>query len=109
MIELCVHAQGIIVPVRAQPDARKNAIVGEHAGALRVAVTAAPERGKANAAIARLLAEALGCKASEVALLSGETSRSKRFLIIGAKPDDVRARLVAALPDALQSGGGKDC
>jgi uncharacterized protein (TIGR00251 family) len=81
MIGLTTHPQGIILPVRAQPGARKNAILGERAGALRVAVTAAPERGKANEAIRKLLAETLGCKTSQITLLTGETVRDKRFLI----------------------------
>lgn len=98
MIDLTEHAEGSVLPVRAQPGARKDAILGERAGALRVAVTAAPERGKANAAIARLLAEALGCRPSRVALLSGETAREKRFLISGLTPEELHLRLAAALP-----------
>jgi uncharacterized protein (TIGR00251 family) len=98
MIELTTHAEGTIVPVHAQPGARRNAILGERSGALRVAVTAAPERGKANAAVAAVLAESLGCKPSQVALLSGETSRQKRFLIAGLTPETVRSRI-----DALRS------
>jgi uncharacterized protein len=106
MIALTAHAQGTIVPVRAQPGARRNAIVGVHAGALRVAVSAPPEKGKANAAIEALLAEALGCKASAVALISGEASRQKRFLIEGVSPEELRGRLAALLPpDLFESEG----
>src|SRR5204863_3250004 len=93
MIELSPHAQGCVLPVRARPGARKEAVLGEHAGALRVAVTVAPERGKANAAIARVLADALGCRPSQVSLLSGETGRDKRFLIAGLGPEQVRKAL----------------
>ena len=70
------------------------------AGAVRVAVTAPPEKGKANAAIGAVLAESLGCRSSQIALISGETSRRKRFLVIGVTPDDLRRRLAAAIPDA---------
>jgi uncharacterized protein YggU (UPF0235/DUF167 family) len=62
---------------------------------LRVAVSAAPEKGKANAAVAAVLAEALGCKASQVELLSGETARAKRFLVSGVPPDDLRKQIDA--------------
>jgi uncharacterized protein (TIGR00251 family) len=92
-VELSAHVEGTIVPVRAQPGARKDAIVGVHAGALRVAVTAPPERGKANEAIAAVLAETLGCRPSQVALLSGASSRQKRFLVAGLAPEQVRGRL----------------
>ncbi len=93
MIALLPHAQGTILPIRAQPGARKSAIVGVHADSLRVAVSAPPEKGKANAAIQAVLAGTLGCKTSQVALLSGETSRQKRFLIVGIGPEELRKRL----------------
>ena len=93
MIELRAHAQGVVLAVHAQPGARKNAVLGERAGAVRVAVSAAPEKGKANAAIARVLAEALGCKPSQVGILSGETSREKSFLITGLNPEELRRRV----------------
>jgi len=93
VIALTAHARGTVVPVRAQPGAKKNAVLGERAGALRVAVSAAPEKGKANAAIGSVLAEALGCKPSQVGLLTGATSRVKTFLVSGLTPDDLRRRL----------------
>jgi uncharacterized protein (TIGR00251 family) len=99
VIELSRHAEGTILPVHAQPGARRNAVVGERAGALRVAVTAAPEKGKANAAIQALLAESLGCRPSQVQLLSGETSRQKRFLVVGLTPDQLCLKINALLPE----------
>lgn len=97
MIDLTPHAAGLVLPVRAQPGARKNAVLGEHAGALRVAVSAAPEKGKANAAVRDVLAAALGCRASQVALLSGETSRAKTFVVSGIALEDLRRRVDALL------------
>lgn len=95
MIELTEHSQGTVLPVRARPGAKQNAILGEHAGALRVAVATKPEGGKANAAIQKYLAEALGLKTSQIDLLSGQTSREKRFLIVGTTPGELRLRLDA--------------
>ena len=92
-IELQPHDSGVVVPVRAKPAARKNAIDGVHDGAVRVFVTAAPEKGKANKAIADLLAKTLGFRKSDVRLLSGETSAQKKFLIKGASVDQVRGML----------------
>ncbi len=97
MIVLTAHARGTIIPVKAQPGARKTAVLGARAGALRVAVSAPPEKGKANAAVRAALAEALGCKPSQVALLSGETSRDKRFLITGMTPAELQDRLTHLL------------
>ena len=93
MIALTPHRDGIVLGVKAQPGAKRNQVVGEHAGALRVAVTAAPDKGKANEAIARVLAEALGCKASAVTLVSGPTSREKKFLIAGMSETELSERL----------------
>ena len=97
-LELGADPRGTILPVRARPGARRAGIVGTHGGAVRVAVSAAPEGGKANAAVAEALAEALGCRAADVVLVSGPTSRIKRFLIVGLDPATVRDRLEPQLP-----------
>jgi uncharacterized protein (TIGR00251 family) len=92
MIQLTQHAEGVILSVRAQPGARKAGVMGEQAGALKVAVTAPPEDGKANKALVEVLRAALGLKRSQVELVSGLTSRDKRFLIRVAA-EDLHARL----------------
>ncbi len=97
MLNLEATQAGVILPVRAQPKARKNAVTGTHDGRLRVAVTQAPEKGKANAAIVKLLAKQLKLKASQVSLVSGETSPQKKFLIEGVSLHDVRERVEALL------------
>jgi hypothetical protein len=93
MISLEAHPDGTILPVRAQPGARRNEIRGEQAGALKVSVTQAPEKGKANKALIEVLAKALGLKKSQLELLSGETSSQKRFLVYGASSDELRRRI----------------
>ena len=93
MTEPGPHPEGATIAVRARPNARKDAILGERAGALCVGVSAAPERGKANAAIAKVLADAFECRSSAVRLLAGETSRDKRFLIVGVAPDELARRI----------------
>ena len=74
--------------MRAQPNASKDAIEGlgvEASGQryLRVRVRAAPEKGKANAAIEALLAKALGLPKSAVSVEKGETQRIKTVRIVG--------------------------
>ncbi len=96
LIVLTPHANGTVLRVRAQPGAKRNAVLGERAGALRVAVSAAPEKGKANDAIQAVLADALGCRSSQIALLSGATSRSKTFLVSGIEPDELRMKVDAS-------------
>lgn len=95
MIAIVAHAEGWIVPVRAQPGARKNAVVGEHGGALKVAVMAPPDQGKANKALVEVLREALDVKRAQIELVSGATSRDKRFLVRGISREDLEKRLEA--------------
>lgn len=97
MIALLDHAEGVIVPVRAQPRARKVGVQGEQAGALKVAVTAPPEDGKANQALVAALATALGVRRSQVELASGLTSRDKKFLVRGIAKAELAARIAALL------------
>ena len=68
------HADGTILPVRAHPGARRNEIRGVQDGMLKVSVTQAPEKGKANKAVIELLAKKLGLKKSQIELIAGETS-----------------------------------
>jgi uncharacterized protein (TIGR00251 family) len=100
-LTLTAHAEGTILVVRAQPGARRDAIVGTHAGALRVAVAAPPDKGKANAAIRQTLAAALDRKPRQVSLLSGEAHREKRFLIEGLDPEQLRSCLASLLQGSL--------
>ena len=96
MIALTDHTEGCILPVRAQPGARRNGVQGEQSGALKIAVTAPPEDGRANVALVEALREALGVKRSQIELLSGQTSREKKFLIRGVKKADLE-RVIASL------------
>lgn len=71
------------LPLPVQPRAKRNAVLGERAGALKVGVTAPPEDGRANAAVLALLREAFGLSRSQLALLSGQTNRNKVALVRG--------------------------
>lgn len=93
MIEITAHAEGCILPVRAQPGARKTTVLGEQSGALKLAVTAPPEDGRANKALTEALRELLGLKRSQVELISGLTSRDKRFLIRGVSVEEMLDKL----------------
>jgi uncharacterized protein len=93
MIAITDHAEGCILPVRAQPGARRNGVQGEQAGALKVAVTAPPQDGRANEALIEVLHEALGLRRSQVELLSGTTGRHKRFLIRGLTRVELERRV----------------
>lgn len=71
---------GATIAVRATPKASANRIVPD-GGVLRVYVTAAPDKGRANAAIIKLLAKSLGIPKTRVTLIRGETGRDKVFRV----------------------------
>ena len=97
MIDLEPHPEGTILPVRASAGARANEIRGEQDGMLRVSVTQAPEKGKANKAIIEVLSKRLGLRKSRFSLVSGETSRQKKFLVRAITPDELASLLARTL------------
>lgn len=98
------HADGALLHVQVKPKASRNALLGVHDGRLKLAVTAAPEKGKANAAVMQVLTARLGLKRSQLTLVSGETSPLKYFLIRGLAQDDLRSRVESALEGVGGSG-----
>lgn len=73
----------IMLRVKAVPGASRESIAGMLGDRVKVRVSAAPEGGKANKAITRLLAKSLGIKAAQVELCSGHTNPEKVFSIAG--------------------------
>jgi len=92
-IQISDHAEGFVVRVRAHPGARRNGIVGAQSGALKVAVTAPPDKGRANDSIVLVLADSLRLKRSQVELIGGATSRT---LLVADDPDAVLRRAIQA-------------
>jgi uncharacterized protein YggU (UPF0235/DUF167 family) len=94
------HA-GVAVAVRLTPKAARDAVEAPRPaadGSLRlvVKVTAAPERGKANQALLRLLARTWHLPASRLALVAGASDRNKTVRLAGA-PEALMAKLEAWL------------
>jgi uncharacterized protein len=97
VIALEPHPDGTILPIRAQPGSRRNEIRGEQEGMLKACVTQSPEKGKANKAIIGLIAKSLSLRKGQIELLSGDTSRQKRFLIRDINPDELAQKIASAL------------
>ena len=76
--------------IRVVPRASKSEIVGGVDGSLRVRISAPPVDGAANAEVVRLLAKALGVAKSNVSIISGEMSKTKRVRIVGSTPERLR-------------------
>ena len=98
---------GVRIRVRVVPGASRDAVRDCAGGALRVAVSAAPEKGKANKAVEVLLAKVLGRKKSVVSIVAGDTSRDKRVWIqdctVAEVSDAIQRALAAATAKGRQS------
>jgi uncharacterized protein YggU (UPF0235/DUF167 family) len=84
-----VRERDIALRVRARAAGRFDRIAGVRGDSLLVEVRAAPERGRANDAIVRLLADALGIRASDIVLRLGAGSPRKLFIL----PREARSAL----------------
>jgi uncharacterized protein (TIGR00251 family) len=88
-------AEGVTLAVRAQPGAKKTAIAGIYgegvSAQLKIAVQAPPIEGRANDALIAFLADLFSITRREVVLLSGETNRSKVFLLRGLRASQVES------------------
>ena len=82
--------------IKVTPRAARDEIAGERDGCVLVRVRAAPDAGKANEAVRRLIAAELGVRAAEVELLRGERSRRKTVRVVGLAAAAARQRLLAA-------------
>ncbi len=85
--------EGCTFQVRAVPRSRRDEVVGLYGDALKIRLTAPPERGKANQALQEFLAGRLGVSLSDVEIISGHTSRRKRVRVRGVSADAIRALL----------------
>ena len=82
--------------LRVSPGARSAEVVGRHGGAWKVRVAAAPEGGRANEAVVRLLADTLSLPRDAVTLVSGHGARDKIVQLAGLDPTQVERRLATA-------------
>ena len=92
-IALRAESGGVVVPVKVVPNASRDKIAGVLGDCVKITTAAPPEKGKANAAVAKTLAKALGVSPRKVKLISGPTNPRKEFLIGGAAVEDVRQTL----------------
>ncbi len=83
--------------IRLTPRARRDEIAGWEGGTLKARVAAPPAEGRANEALLKLLAAALGVPKRDVAIVSGAQSRDKTVRVDGLTLEEVRSRLGAPL------------
>jgi uncharacterized protein len=93
VISVRESAGGVTFPIKVHPGANKNAITGELGDALKVSLTAAPEKGQANAACIEFFAKLLKVPRSSVTIASGQTGRNKVIRVAGLSAEEIRTRL----------------
>jgi len=94
-LKLVEQNGGVRLSIKAVPGASRDRIVRELGDALKVAVSAPPEGGKANRAIVALLAQTLGVAESRFSIVRGESSPRKDVSVAGVSANDVLSRIGA--------------
>jgi uncharacterized protein (TIGR00251 family) len=96
----------IVLRVHVQPGAGRTAVVGRHGDALKLRVGAPPAGGRANEAVATLLATTFGVPAATVRLTSGASSRAKRYRIGPLDLAEARRLLTEAVSAGTAGNAG---
>ena len=92
----------IVLRVKAVPGASRESIAGMLGDRLKVRISAAPEGGKANKAIIRLLAKSLGIKPAQIELISGHTNPEKRFEFRGLSHQQINEAIGFSADGAIE-------
>ncbi len=83
----------VLLRVYVQPKASKNRFAGLYNGAIKLAITAPPVDGKANAAVIKFLASFFNLKKKNLEIKHGLQSRKKSILITGLSVNTVRTQI----------------
>lgn len=76
-----LHEQQLHLSLYLQPRSSRDAFLGLHGNELKVAITAPPVDGKANAHLLKWLAKECGVAKSRVELVAGDSSRHKKVVV----------------------------
>jgi uncharacterized protein (TIGR00251 family) len=82
-------AGGIVLGVKVVPGSSRTELVGEYNGMLKIKLSAAPEKGKANKCLIEFMAEILKVRKSCISIISGETKAVKQIQIVDVAPERV--------------------
>jgi uncharacterized protein YggU (UPF0235/DUF167 family) len=94
-VEILQAGSGVRLRLRVKPGGRRQRLIGAYGGALKLEVSAAPEKGRANAAVIRLLADALGLQRNQVEIVGGASSQDKTAVLTGCSVEEIAARLAS--------------
>ena len=83
---------GAVVCVKVVPGSSRDKVVGVLGDAIKIATSAAPEKGRANQAVAKTLAKALSLDARSVTISAGQTNPRKEFTIANQTATSLRSK-----------------
>jgi uncharacterized protein (TIGR00251 family) len=83
----------VTLHVKVVPGASRDRVAGRYAEGIKVQTSAPPEGGKANVAVARILAQFLGVKPHQVGLASAPANPRKQFRISGLSAGQLAEKL----------------
>jgi uncharacterized protein (TIGR00251 family) len=92
-VKLSEVTGGVRIAIKVVPGASRDRIVGVLGDSLKVAVSKPPAGGAANAAVVKLLAEALGVPAGHVTIVRGQTNPRKEVQIEGISAAELANRI----------------
>ena len=94
-VEILQTGDGVRLRLRVKPGGRRQRLIGAYGGALKLEVSAAPEKGRANAAVIRLLSDALGLQRQRVEIVAGASSQDKVAVLTGCRVEEITAKLAS--------------
>lgn len=80
-VEFCENPQGIRLRIFLQPKASRDQVVGLHDNELKIAITAPPVDGQANAHLLKFLSKLFKVPKSSIQLEKGELQRHKQIFV----------------------------
>ncbi len=89
-------SRGCFLKCWIQPRSSRNALVGVHGDALKIALCAAPVDGRANKELISFLAKYFKLSKSAIKIVAGDNSRNKTILISGLNKDVIIEKLTSA-------------
>ena len=92
----------ITVDILVQPRASRAKIGPMHDGRIKIAVTAPPVDGEANAQVIELLARRLGIARGAIAVVAGASSRKKTLRIEGVTRQQLEALIEELIEELIE-------
>ena len=91
----------VLLKAKVIPGSSRTSVTGVFDGMLKVKISAAPEKGKANQSLIKYLAKKLGVKTKYISIVSGQTNPIKQIRIENTSPE----KLADAFGINVKGGG----